>query len=176
MFLFGMLVAVFIVFRMNRREQSKSVRTTEESDDEENDNQDEDDDDDDDNDDNDLVVNTRKLKGGSIFKPIRNKIEKQKKMIAYSIFNTHHQSNSGLSTLISTENEYFNTNINRDNNKSNNKSLMVQCDRKNSITSSLTDSKNSTQKKIYNSKEDSNQKNKEISIDNKIQTNYNIYN
>ena len=165
MFLFGILVGVFIVFRMNKREESKSVRTSEESDD---DDCQEDDDEDDDDDNNDLVGKTRKLKGGSFFKPIRNKIEKQKKMLAYSIFNSNHQSNSGLSTLISTENEHFNTN-----NK--NKSLLVQFDRKNSITSSLTDY-DDTKNKIYKSDENSNKKNSETSIDTKIKTNYNIYN
>lgn len=166
MILVAILISAFIVFRLNKREQSVPTNDESESDDE--------DDFDNDGDDNDLVTKVRKQK--SLFKPIKNKLEKQKKKFTYSMFNK--QSNSGLSTLIPID--------------SDNKSLVVQCNGENSITSYVAtipdflnsslivnekNELNKSEKKIYKQNDDAiNNNNSEIVIDAKIKSNYNIYN
>jgi len=128
----------------------------------------------DDDDQHDLVTISNNTKE-SIFKPITNKLRKKTKKFAYSHFNQ--KSNSALSNLIENDSAYS---------ISNNKHFLVQCGRSNSIASSLTSStllNNTVTEK--NEQTENNKKTiykqitkseSELSLEDKIKINYNIYN
>jgi hypothetical protein len=182
MILVTILISVMIIIcKLRGRRGAKSLSTNDDSSCSSGDEEEEDDDNIDDNDQHDLVTISNNTKE-SIFKPITNKFKKKTKKFAYSHFNQ--KSNSALSNLIENDSAYS---------ISNNKHLLVQCDR-NSIVSSFASSTASTLNNTVSEKNEQTENNNnnnnnkktiykqitksesELSLEDKIKINYNIYN
>lgn len=145
--LVAILIAVFVVFRINKREQSVSQNEDNEDSDDDDDEDGEDSDEYNDNDNKDLVPNRKSNR--SLFEQFKGKFT--------SYTHSNKKNKPRLPSMNAKENESLS-----------NKSLVVQCDRKNSVTSSLTSSIDYVQNNISSDNSAEDEKLKNILITNLI--------